>query len=92
VSLADAVIIESLSQIVRGAGFAVPATAGVQEMGYMVMGGLVGVAPEVGLAVSLVKRLRHVAFGVPALLWWQGLEGQRWLARLPRRGASPPQR
>ncbi len=90
VSLADAIVIESLSQIVRSAGFAVPATAGVQEVGYMVVGALVGVAPEIGLAVSLIKRLRHLAFGVPALLWWQGLEGRRWFAVLRRRGATRP--
>jgi hypothetical protein len=29
-----------------------------------------------GVAVSLLKRAREIVLGVPALLWWQGVEGR----------------
>jgi putative membrane protein len=76
VSLVDAFILESLGQAVRSAAFAMPAALGAQEAGYMMLGQLVGLTPEVGLAVSLVKRVRQVLLGVPALLLWQALEGK----------------
>jgi hypothetical protein len=30
-----------------------------------------------GVAVSLLKRAREIVLGVPALLYWQGVEGRR---------------
>jgi hypothetical protein len=43
----------------------------------MVLGTLFGLAPEVGLALSIVKRLRDVILGIPGLITWQMLEGRR---------------
>ncbi len=40
---------------------------------------LFGVGAEFGLAVSLLKRARDIAVGVPTLLVWQAVEGQRAL-------------
>jgi hypothetical protein len=56
----------------------VPGAIGVQEGGYVVLGPLFGIAPETMLALSLLKRARDLALGVPALLLWQGLEARRW--------------
>ncbi|HIJ44467.1 MAG TPA: hypothetical protein HPP75_10980, partial [Rhodospirillaceae bacterium] len=39
----------------------------------------IGLTPDIGLALSLVKRVRHVMLGVPALIIWQGLEGRHWM-------------
>jgi hypothetical protein len=37
---------------------------------------------EIGLAVSLLKRAREIAVGVPVLLSWQFAEGRRlWRPR-----------
>ena len=74
-----AFIIESLGQAVRSAAFLVPGALGAQEGGFLVLGMMFGLAPEVGLSVSLIKRIREVAFGVPALLAWQAIEGRRLL-------------
>ena len=41
---------------------------------------LFGLGPEVGLAVSLLKRARDIVVGVPVLLAWQAIEGRRALA------------
>ena len=77
-SLAEAVMLESLTQAVRGGTFFVPGALGVQEGSFMVLAPLIGLGPEIGLAVSLVKRSRELLVGVPALVTWQISEG-RWL-------------
>jgi putative membrane protein len=77
VTLVAATIIESLAQAVRSAGFFIPASLGVQEGGYLVFGMLFGLSPEVALALSLVRRVRQLMVGIPALLAWQCYEGRR---------------
>jgi len=38
--------------------------------------------PDVALALSLLKRGRDLLIGIPALLFWQFIEGRRfWKAR-----------
>jgi len=73
----DALILESLGQAVRSSAFAVPGALGVQEGGFIVIGRMLGLPPEVGLAVSLVKRVRELALGLPGLLAWPVAEGRR---------------
>jgi putative membrane protein len=84
VSMADAVILESMCQALRTAAFLVPAGLGVQEAGLVIFGHLLGVSSELALAVSLVKRLREVLCGVPALASWQWIEGRRLRGALVR--------
>ena len=74
VGLGAGMVIESLGQALKAAGFAVPGALGVQEGGYIVLCGLFQLSPEVGIALSLVKRLREVALGLPALALWHRLE------------------
>lgn len=88
VSFASAVVIESLGQAIRSAAFFVPGALGVQEGGFMAIGILFGLPPEVGLSVSLIKRIREVALGVPALIVWQAMEGRRFLGGLRRKADS----
>jgi putative membrane protein len=65
----DALMLESLGQAIRAAGFAIPGSLGVQEGGYLLLGPLVGLRPETALALSLAKRAREVLLGVPGLLY-----------------------
>ena len=74
VGLGAGLIIESLGQAAKAAGFAVPGAIGVQEGGYVVVCGLLGIAPEVAIALSLVKRLREIALGLPGLVVWHRSE------------------
>jgi putative membrane protein len=74
VSLWDAIAIEAVTQALRHIIFIVPAGLGVQEGGLILFGSLIGLPPEASLALSLVKRLREVGFGVPALIYWHWLE------------------
>ena len=52
----------------------------------MVLGALFGLPPESALALSLVKRARELAIGIPALITWQALEARFW-RRVPVRKA-----
>jgi len=76
-TLVEATVIESMSQAVRSAGFFIPASLGVQEGGFLIFGVLFGLSPQMALALSLVRRVRQLLVGVPALLAWQYYEGRR---------------
>jgi putative membrane protein len=74
IGVEEAIIIESLTSAIRSAAFAVPGAFGVQEGGILVLGAMLGVPPETALALALVKRVREVVMGVPALVGWSLLE------------------
>jgi putative membrane protein len=81
IGIVEAFILQSLVRAVRSAAFPVPAGIGVQEGSLMVLAGLVGLTPEIGLAVALIKRVRELAGGVSALIAWQVIEGGRLFRR-----------
>jgi putative membrane protein len=81
IGLGEALILESLGVAVRAAAFAVPGALGVQEGAFILLGALVGVPSETALALSLVKRVRELALGLPGLIVWQLGEGHRLLRR-----------
>jgi len=85
VSIREALVIESLGAAMRSTGFAVPAALGVQEAGFIIAAAPFGIPPELAIALSMVKRLRELAFGIPGLVAWQWSEG-RYLAALGRTG------
>ena len=81
VTIADALLLESLILAVRAAAFFVPGAVGVQEGAFVLLGAVVGLGPEVALALSLIKRVRELVIGTPALLAWQVAEGRNLFAR-----------
>ncbi|ATR20187.1 putative membrane spanning protein [Roseomonas mucosa] len=70
-SFAEAMVIESLAQAVRSAGFFIPGALGVQEGGYVLLCGLFGIPADQALALALVRRLRDIALGLPGLVAWR---------------------
>ena len=80
VSAAEAIILESMTVALRHVAFIVPAGIGVQELGLVVFGRILGIDSEFTLAVSMVKRARELLWGIPSLVSWQWVEGRR-LAR-----------
>lgn len=65
----DALLLESAGQAIRGAAFAIPGALGAQEGGYLLLAPLVGLPPDAALALSLAKRAREFALGLPGLLY-----------------------
>lgn len=84
----DVLALEGLVYALRSIAFFVPLGAGVQEGGYVIVGGLLGLPPDLALALSLLKRGRDLLLGVPAMLVWQFVEGRELArqatVRLPR--------
>jgi putative membrane protein len=95
VSLAEALIIESLLHAIRGAAFAIPGALGAQEGGLVLLCAAFGIPADQAIALSLVKRAADLALGAPALLCWQTLEWRRLMpgtlvrARQPQEVVAP---
>jgi hypothetical protein len=54
--------------------FLTPGALGFQEGAYVLIAPLFGLTAEATLAVSLLRRAKDLALGVPAVLAWQYLE------------------
>ncbi len=77
----DVIVIESLIFTLRTAAFLVPGAIGLQEGAYVLLAPLFGLPVEAALALSLVKRARDLAIGVPVMIAWQIGEGRGLLSR-----------
>jgi len=77
VTPAQALLLESLGQAARAAGFLIPASLGVQEGGFLLLGTALGIPPHTSLALSLAKRVRELLLGLPGLALWQLQSGRR---------------
>jgi putative membrane protein len=80
-SWTESLLLESLGQAIRGAGFANPGALGIQEGGYLLLAPLAGLPPSAALALSLAKRARELLLGLPGLLYLHFAE--RVAARMP---------
>jgi putative membrane protein len=88
IAWSDALILESIAFALRTAAFVIPSRLGIQEGGYILIGALFGLSPEVALALSLLKRGRELVTGLPCLVIWQSIETRRLWAK-GRRAKSP---
>jgi uncharacterized membrane protein YbhN (UPF0104 family) len=89
VSLAEAIMLESLSQAARTAAFVIPGGLGVQDGALLVLCAQLGLGSEIGLALSLAKRCRELALGVPALLAGYVIQARRLSATAGWPGTPP---
>jgi len=80
VAWTDALLLESAGQAIRGAAFAIPGAIGAQEGGFLLLAPLVGLSPDVALALSLAKRAREIALSVPGIAYLHWSE-RRWQRR-----------
>lgn len=90
IGLEQAVMLNSLAVALRSAAFGVPGGLGVQEGGYVMVGALVGLPPDVMLATSLLTRVGELIEGLPGLVAWQVAEGKVFLGRRRKALSSPP--
>jgi glycosyltransferase 2 family protein len=89
VSLAGALVMDSLTSGARAVAFLVPGAFGVQEGALVLLGQVFGAPPAASLAVSLIRRGRDLALAVPILLLWQARQGRR-IWTLGRLRLAPP--
>lgn len=76
VDLKSVLALESLVSAIRSTAVFIPHALGAQEAAYTVLSPLFGIGAEFGLAVSVLKRARDLAVGIPILLIWQAIEGR----------------
>jgi putative membrane protein len=70
VTMAEALAIEAVIQAVSSAAFLVPGALGLQEAGFLGLGLLLGLPPEVAAALAIARRLRDLIVFLPGLLAW----------------------
>ena len=74
---AGALAIEGAVSGVLTLSFLIPGNLGVQEAAYVALGSLFGIPADLSLGLSLLRRAKDLAIGVPVLLLWQALEVRR---------------
>ncbi|WP_175689973.1 lysylphosphatidylglycerol synthase domain-containing protein [Burkholderia anthina] len=84
-TFAQALAIEALIQLLSSIAFLMPGGLGVQEGGFVLIGGLLGFDAPTCLALAGARRVRDLLFYLPGLLAWQHAVGS---ARPPG-GATP---
>jgi putative membrane protein len=70
ITIGEAIVLESISTAFRSAAFFVPGGLGVQDGGLLLTGSLLGMAPDMVMALALAKRFRELAVGLPGLACW----------------------
>ncbi|WP_282023959.1 lysylphosphatidylglycerol synthase domain-containing protein [Commensalibacter papalotli (ex Botero et al. 2024)] len=76
INLMEAITIEALVCVVLTIGFIVPASVGIQEGAYVLIGAIFGIDPSLSFGLSILRRARDLIIGIPALLLWQFSEIQ----------------
>ncbi len=72
----EAILLESIGQVIRGIAFLIPGAFGIQEGGFVILGKLMGITPDIALGMSLAKRFRELVLGIPGIILWQIEEGR----------------
>jgi putative membrane protein len=67
----QALVIEAMIQLVSSVAFLMPGGLGVQEGGFVLIGGLLGFDTPTCLALAGARRVRDLLFYIPGLLVWQ---------------------
>lgn len=83
VSLVSIITLESLISATRSVTFVVPAGLGIQEASYALLAPFFGMDPQMGVAISLFRRARDIAIGVPILFLWNMHEGRAAIRARP---------
>jgi putative membrane protein len=81
VDLKSVFALEGLVSAIRSTAVIIPHALGAQEAAYTILSPLFGIGAEFGLAVSVLKRARDLAIGIPIILIWQAIEGHRARSR-----------
>ncbi len=83
----EALMLKSLTSIITDIAFVIPNGYGIQEGGYLMLGTLIGLSPELSLAVSLATRIRELIVDLPGLLYWHQIEA-KYLLKKPEKSES----
>ncbi|CAK7192469.1 hypothetical protein COMNV_00667 [Commensalibacter sp. Nvir] len=74
INILEAITIEALVCVTLSIGFLIPASIGIQEGAYVILGTIFGIDPHLSFGLSILRRARDIIIGVPALAIWQVTE------------------
>ena len=77
VSITDSFIIESMGQPIKGMGFFIPGSLGINEGGGMLIFRVLGMEGGTGLTLMVIKRIREIVFNLIGLLIILQLRGKK---------------
>ncbi len=77
IDVPNAIALEAILHVGLNFAFLVPGYFGIQEAVLAALGAMFGIAPDITLALSLIRRARDLVIGVPVLLLWQVFEARR---------------
>ena len=82
-NLGEALLLKSLTATISDVAFVIPNAYGIHEGAYIMVGALLGIKPELALAVSLAIRVREITVDPAGLLVWHQIETRHLLKRRP---------
>ncbi|MGI9229751.1 MAG: lysylphosphatidylglycerol synthase domain-containing protein [Gammaproteobacteria bacterium] len=91
ISLPEAVMLKSLTSTLSDIAFIIPSAYGVQEGAFILIGALIGLDPELCLAVSLALRIRDLLLDPAGLLYLHRVESRHYSQRRLQRAQQPPE-
>ena len=92
ISFWTVIVLETVTQAIRGVTFLVPGALGVQEGGYLVVARIVDISGSTALAAALVRRARDLILGIPGAFLWQLIEARHaWKTQLNPAEIEPSQ-
>ncbi len=74
-------MLKSLTTTLSDIAFIIPNAYGIQEGAFILVGALVGLAPDEALAVSLAIRIRDLIFDPAGLLTFHQIEARQSVKR-----------
>lgn len=81
ITIMEAMFLKSMTSTLSDVAFMIPNAYGIQEGAFVVLGAMIGLPPDLMLAVSLSIRIREVLIDLPGLAIWQHAEGKHFLAK-----------
>jgi len=88
ISVMEAMFLKSMTSTLSDVAFVIPNAYGIQEGAFVVLGAMIGLPPDLMLAISLSIRIRELLVDVPGLVVWQHAEGHHFFKnrKLPAAG------
>lgn len=81
ITIMEAMFLKSMTSTLSDVAFMIPNAYGIQEGAFVVLGAMIGLPPDLMLAVSISIRIRELIIDLPGLAIWQHAEGKHFFAK-----------
>jgi putative membrane protein len=81
ITVMEAMFLKSMTSTLSDVAFVIPNAYGIQEGAFVVLGAMLGLPPDLMLAISLSIRIRELLVDLPGLVIWQHAEGRHFFKK-----------